>query len=129
MNSPPLTTVELLQQQWYPQTTTTSLKRSAQQLQHTSSEEIRNSRPYPLQTIQSNAIQSKRHISGGPRAASRGENDPGNLPRPRPSAAYPTPPPSTLRYSTEAAEEACAKPEQSSPITECNLVYFCFHFC
>lgn len=124
MNSPPLTTVELLQRQRYPQTTMASLKRSTQELQHTSTEHIQNSSRYPLGAIQTNAFPRKRYIYDTFNTTTRGENDPINVPRPIPSAAYPTPPPSTSEYSTEAIERVWVRLGHSGTVMECSLVDF-----
>ncbi len=122
MSSRPLTTVELLQQQQYPQTTAPSLKRPAQQY-HPSTENAHNADAYALQTIQSNTFPRKRQNSGTRNTTIRKENGHVAHPRHRPSAVYPTPPPSVSRYSTEVAEGVFVNPEHSSPVTECNLVY------
>jgi hypothetical protein len=123
MSSRHLTTVELLQQQRYSQTTAASLKRSAPRY-HPPTADARNTETYPLQTIQSNTSPRKRQNAGAHNATLRKENRQVADPRHQPSAAYPTPPPSVSRYSTEVAQGVSAKPAYSSPVTECSLVYF-----
>ena len=119
MSSRHLTTVELLQQQRFPQTTAASIKRSAPRY-HPPTEDARKSETYPLQTIQRSAPPHKKQNSGTHNTTIRKENRQVADPRHRPSAAYPTPPPNVSRYSTEVAEGVFIKPE---PVTECSLVY------
>jgi hypothetical protein len=119
MSSRHLTTVDLLQQQRYPQTTAASLKRSARQY-HPSTEDARKSETYPLQAIQRITPPRKKQNSGTHNTTIRKENRPVADPRHRLSAVYPTPPPSVSRYSTEVAEGVFIKSES---VTECSLVY------